>query len=152
MPKMVSNIVDVYVYRRPSASVEFLVLRRGERCVLPGTWQAVHGHIEDGETTFETARRELSEETQLACTCWHQLESVNTFFVARTDEIHLCAGFAARVADDAEPTLNEEHDRFAWLPMDDALRRFHWEGQRRAVREIHDTILSGDSTADSLRL
>ena len=53
------SLVDLYVLRGAGPSLECLVLRRaaGGRC--PGSWEAVHGHIEPGETPAEAARREL---------------------------------------------------------------------------------------------
>ena len=44
------SLVDLYVLRGAGPSLECLVLRRaaGGRC--PGSWEAVHGHIEPGET------------------------------------------------------------------------------------------------------
>ena len=51
MPRIVCEIIDLYVYRMRSGRPEFLVLHRtgGE---LSGTWQAVHGKIEQGETAW----------------------------------------------------------------------------------------------------
>ncbi len=152
MPKLVSNVVDVYAYRVAAEGSEFLVLRRSAETVLGGTWQAVHGRIEEGETALAAAVRELSEETRLGSGHWHQLESVNTFYMARSDEIHLCAGFAVRIAVGAEVVLNAEHDGFKWLRRSAAQERLHWPAQRRAVDEICTLIVPGGRTADSLRV
>ena len=50
-------LVDVYVIRGTGPTLECLVLRRaaGGRC--PGSWEAVHGHIEPGERPVEAALR-----------------------------------------------------------------------------------------------
>ncbi len=152
MPEIVSDIVDVYVYRDAPGGVEFLLLQRAAHSILGGTWQAVHGHGEGGETAFETAQRELKEETGLLAAEWYQLERVNTFFIARRDEIHLSPGFAARVAADDDPVLNSEHAAFRWLPPDQARATFHWPGQRQAVQDILEWIIGGGAAGDSLRL
>lgn len=151
MPEIVSRIVDVFVYRFVEDVPQFLVMQRAVDKRLGGTWQAVHGHVEPGESAFDTARRELFEETRLTPTVWHQLERVNTFYVAGTDTIELCPGFAAKVAQDATVQLNDEHDAFEWLRFDDAIARYHWPGQREAIRDIVDVIIPGGVTADSLR-
>lgn len=39
-----------------------------ERAAHPGYWQSVTGSQEDGEPLIETARREVGEETGIACT------------------------------------------------------------------------------------
>lgn len=152
VPRIVSDIVDVYPYRVVDAGAEFLILQRSIGTTLGGTWQGVHGHVEPGESAFEAARRELSEETGLRVKSWHQLESVNTFYLAARDEVHLCAGFAALVPGDMEPVLCDEHADYAWDSPEDAMIRFHWPGQRLAIQEICSLILPGGATADSLRL
>ena len=56
------SLVDVYVLRSGGPDLECLALRRaaGGRC--PGSWEAVHGHIEPGETPAAAARPEVTEE------------------------------------------------------------------------------------------
>lgn len=142
MAKVVCEIVDAYVFRRTPAGPEFLVLRRTTGTRLGGTWQAVHGKIEPGETAWQAALREIREETQLVPARLYQLEAVNTFYVAAEDAIHHCPGFAAEAAADAEVRLNHEHEAYEWLPADEAIRRYTWPGQRRAVREILAEIIA----------
>ena len=57
------SLVDCYVLRGAGRQLECLLLRRapGGRC--PGSWEAVHGHIEPGEDPRNTAVREVKEET-----------------------------------------------------------------------------------------
>ena len=40
-----------------------------------GVWQAISGGGEDGESTLEAAKRELTEETSLMGYDWQQLDS-----------------------------------------------------------------------------
>ena len=62
MTRIRVSLVDLYVLRGAPGVLECLVLRRaaGGRC--PGSWEAVHGHIEDGETPADAARRSSSSE------------------------------------------------------------------------------------------
>jgi dihydroneopterin triphosphate diphosphatase len=48
VPKIVSDIVDVYVFRKSRRRIQFLVMRRREDVVLGNLWQSVHGKIEPG--------------------------------------------------------------------------------------------------------
>ena len=57
------SLVDVYVLRPGGSGLECLVLRRSAAGRCPGSWEAVHGHIEVGETPADAAQRELEEET-----------------------------------------------------------------------------------------
>ncbi len=152
MPAIVSNIVEVHVFRMVGESPEFLVLRRRSSFSLDGTWHSVYGHLRTNESAVDGALRELNEETQLSPIELYRLESVNTFFVASSDEIHLCAALVARVEEKATPILNDEHDQYQWLPRAEAVEQLHWPGQQRAIREIDELIVSGGAVCDTLRI
>jgi len=149
------RFVDVYVLR-PGATGEYeaLVLRRaaGGRC--PGSWEAVHGRIEPGETPAEAALRELREETGLAPVRFYNLSRVETFYLHRTDEIALIPVFAAIVAEGAEAVPGEEHDAAAWLAVPEATARFAWPRERRALGDAVALLAAGDAGAveDVLRV
>ena len=137
------SLVDVYVLRGAGPSLECLVLRRaaGGRC--PGSWEAVHGHIEPGETPSEAARRELTEETGLAAERLYNLSRVETFYQHRLDEVALVPVFAAFVAADAAVRTGAEHDRFEWLGAAEASRRFAWPREGRALDDVVALLGSG---------
>jgi dihydroneopterin triphosphate diphosphatase len=139
------SLVDVYVLRGAGSSLECLTLRRaaGGRC--PGSWEAVHGHIEPGERPAETAERELREETGLAPVRLYNLSRVELFYQHRQDEVALVPVFVAFVAPDAEVVLSREHDRSEWLPVAEALRRLAWPRERRALEDA--VTLLGAGTA-----
>ncbi|MGE3181114.1 MAG: NUDIX pyrophosphatase [Phycisphaerae bacterium] len=152
MPPIISSIIDCYVFRRAATTVEFLALRRASQSRLGGTWQAVHGKIETGEKAWETALRELREETGLRPIAFWQLEAVNTFYVAQQDQILMCPGFAAEVDANAKVTLCDEHVDYAWWPADEAHTKFMWPGQRTAIAEIVEVILPRGPAEAHLRI
>lgn len=139
------SLVDLYVLRGAGPSLECLVLRRaaGGRC--PGSWEAVHGHIEPGETPAEAARRELSEETGLAAERLYNLSRVETFYQHRLDEVALVPVFAAFVEADAAVRTGAEHDRFEWLGPAEASRRFAWPREGRALDDVVALLGSGSA-------
>lgn len=167
-PRLLTNIVEVFVFRRvprPSgpaglADIEFLQIRR-TRDPMAGAWNTVMGHVEEGETAMQAAVRELREETGYAkqgtggrelLNLW-QLEIVNTYFLASLDAVMLSPGFAAEVAVGPDPILDEAHDAFRWVPRDHAGRSFLWPGQKAAAEHIVNDLLSPDSpAAERLRL
>ena len=118
------SLVDVYVLRGAGAELECLTLRRatGGRC--PGSWEAVHGHIEPGETPAAAAQREVLEETGLTPLRLYNLSRVELFYRHRADEVALVPVFAAFVEPGAAVRLSAEHDRHEWLRPDAARRRF----------------------------
>lgn len=154
MPEITSRFVDCHVFRRRDGRDEWLVMRRAPHILLPGTWQMVQGHIEDGETAYQTAHRELREETGLAPLHFYQVSYVNRFYLAASDQIILSAVFAAEVAADAEVRLSEEHTEFRWVPHDAAMQHYPWPGQRKSLKIAREQFVLGtprpESTLDEL--
>jgi 8-oxo-dGTP pyrophosphatase MutT (NUDIX family) len=148
------SLVDVYVLRREGGGLRCLVLRRaaGGRC--PGSWETVHGHIEEGERPWQAATRELEEETGLAPVRLYNLSRVEAFYQHRNDEVALVPVFVAWVEDRAPVRLGPEHDAHAWLPPDEAAGRFSWPRERRALEDAVQLLGSGDGGAveDVLRV
>lgn len=146
MPHITSRFVDCHVFRwRPGAGAdgraeEWLVLRRAPG-FLGGTWQMVSGTIEGAEKAYQCAQRELHEETGLRPVHFYQASYVNRFYLAETDEIVLSPVFAAEVAADADVVLSDEHTEHEWVDWQEAMRRFPWPGQRKALAVIREQFI-----------
>lgn len=152
MPKIVSNQVDLFPFRRRNGRVECLTLKRADGDIYGGTWQAVHGGIEQGETAVRAALRELREESGLSPERLWQIDYVSTFFMAATDTIHMNPVFCAEIDPTAEIRLSHEHQAYEWLPLDAAVERFIWPNQRHALREIRDEVIGGGAGERYLRI
>ncbi len=150
---MRAGVVDVFVVRAAGRGWQHLALRRsvGTRC--PGTWEAVHGKIESGESPPEAARRELREETGLECLRLYAL-TVNPFFLATTGVVELAVAFVAVVDPSAVVVLGEEHDDGVWLSRAAARRRYHWPRERESLDHIAVLFKGGHAGAaeDVLRI
>ena len=141
------SLVDVLVLRPADAGVQCLVLRRSGIGRSPGSWEMVHGHADPGESPWDAAVRELREETGLDPVRMYNLSRVESFYLHKSDTVTLVAMFAALV-ERAEVVLSEEHDDFAWLPVEEAKQRFSWP---REVRCLDDALfLIGRGNAGAL--
>jgi dATP pyrophosphohydrolase len=140
--------VDVYLLR-PGASggYEALCLRRapGTRCA--GAWETIHGHLGENEPPAAAARRELREETGLTPVRLFNLSRVEQFYVHRLDVIALIPVFVAFVPAGAQPRLSGEHDGAAWLPPQEAARRYAWPRERRALADAVALLGTGGAGA-----
>jgi 8-oxo-dGTP pyrophosphatase MutT (NUDIX family) len=125
--------VDVLVLRGKADLLELLCLRRSPTGRSPGSWEAVHAHIDPGETPLETALRELSEETGLRPERFYNLSRVESFYRHSTNEVVLVPVFAGFVARNAEVRLSPEHDRYEWLRPEAARIRVSWPRIRREI-------------------
>jgi 8-oxo-dGTP pyrophosphatase MutT (NUDIX family) len=129
------RFVDVYVLRDTPDDPAILLLRRAAAGRSPGTWEAVHGAIEAGETPVQAALRELREETGLAPARLYNASRVESFYRHIQDEIALIPVFVALVAADRAVRVSAEHDEFEWLAPAAALSRVTWPRMRRALED-----------------
>lgn len=141
MPHITSRFVDCHVFRRRADGTdEWLVLRRAPG-FMGDTWQMVSGTIEGAEKAYQCAQRELLEETGLRPLHFYQASYVNRFYLAESDEIVLSPVFAAEVSPAAQVRISEEHNHFEWVPWQEAMRRFPWPGQRKALAVIREQFI-----------
>lgn len=148
MPKLVSDIVDVYVFRKSRRRVQFLVLRRRDDVVLGSLWQSIHGKIDPGETAVDTAVREVQEHTRLEPHRIYSADYINQFYDHASDTIVLAPSFAVLVGPSDEPTLSPEYGDYAWCDLEETVARLPWSGQRWAARHIFDVIAAGGEEAE----
>ncbi len=136
MPVLSAHAVDVYPYRRAQDGTEWLVARRASGRAYAGTWRMIGGKVDPGEAAWETALRELAEETGWrpgsGLRCLWALPSVNAHYDWASDRVVLAPAFAAEV--EGEPRLDDEHDAYVWLPAQPAAARLAWPEQARLLR------------------
>lgn len=161
-PRVRTDIVDVYVFRRRRAAkgargrIEFLQLLRASE-PLARTWHPVMGHIEKGETAVECAVRELREEVGIdaggeeAIGFW-ALEQVHPYYVAAIDQIVLSPRFALQVRAGWAPQINEEHAGVRWVARAEVAKKFMWPGQAAACAEVVALVRPGSLAAGALRV
>ncbi len=148
------TLVDAYPLRRGENGIELLTLRRCQPGRSPGSWEAVHGHIEMDEKPMDAALREIVEETGLRPERVYNLSRVETIYLHKLDEVSLVPAFAVFVHEGEEIRLSAEHDAFEWLTLPDASARLSWPRCRRMLHDIAALFADGDagSLEDALRI
>lgn len=142
--KIISNLIEAHIFRETEKGIEFLLLKRSEGQPYPGLWQMVTGKIKSNEKAYQTALREIKEETGLIPVQLWVAPTVNSFYEPKHEYICLLPVFAARVEAD-EIKLSKEHTEYQWVDKSTAQKMLGWEGQRKAVQIIEDYFLSEKS-------
>lgn len=152
MPRIISDAIDAYLFRRVNARVQFLVLRRRDDEPAGGLWQAVHGKIRPGENTIVAVRREIADATGLAISKLYTADFVAQFFDVATDSLVLVPSFAAQVTARAKPEIAEEFIDYAWCDLEETTARLSTSSRRWAVRHIYDVIALGGTESDQYEI
>ena len=152
MPDIVTDIVDVYVFRRINARVQFLLIQRRADIAMGQTWQGFHTQVDDGETTIAASRRAVRELAGLDAVAVYSADYINQFYDDSRDAIVLAPVLALTVHSSAVVHLAEEFETFAWVERDDATARLPFAGQRASVRLIDEIMSIGDEAAEIYRL
>ena len=143
MPNMIIRVIDAYVYIPTKNGLLFLLLKRAKTKMYEHIWQGVAGKIEKGEKSWETAKRELQEETGLKPNKMFIVDHVSKFYEQKDDRINLVPVFGIEV-NTREVVLSDEHSEFKWVTINEALDLLVWTGQKQAIKIVNDMILCND--------
>ena len=143
MPNMIIRVIDAYVYITTDNGILFLLLKRAKTKMYEHLWQGVAGKIEKGEKSWETAKRELLEETGLIPKKMFIADHVSKFYEAKDDRINLVPVFGIEV-NTKEVVLSDEHCDYKWVTIEEALDLLVWTGQKQAIIIVNEMILCND--------
>lgn len=143
--KVISNLIEAHIFREKNRELEFLLLKRASYQYYPNLWQMVSGKIKEGEKAYQTALREIKEETNLIPEKLWIAPNINSFYSPDDEYISLIPVFAAKVSQDSEVIISSEHSEFKWVNKDEAKNFLAWEGQRKSVDVIAEYFISRKS-------
>ncbi len=129
-----SFAVSVVALRVRRSEYEVLLLRRTG--TLAGEWCQIAGGIEEGETAWQAAIRELAEETALVPKDFYSADICEQFYEADRDVVSVLPVFVAYIDESAKVVINHEHSEFCWVSFDDAMEMVPFAGQRHVLRHV----------------
>ena len=129
------GIVSVSVLRGAGPATRLLLARRSG-AYLDGVWSYIAGHVQDGETGWQAARRELFEETGLVPEALYATSFCEQFYRAQPEGIEIVPAFVARVDGCAEVRLNHEHSAWRWVDLDEAATLLPFGSQRDLLAHV----------------
>ena len=131
---IVCSAVSVVLLRWRQSLAQILLLRRTRQPT--GFWCQVAGGIEANETAWQTAVREVTEETGLRLAELWSGDFCEQFSEADKDRITMLPVFIGVVPSDAEVVLNAEHDGYKWLGYEEADSLLAFPGQRKMLAAV----------------
>jgi len=140
------RVFDCHLARpAPAGGYEYLLLQRASHKIYAGSWRMVGGKLKTEETAWQACLREVAEETQLPVERLLAVPYVNRFYEWQHDRINDIPVFVAVTRRGQDPVLDEEHSDFAWLPLEAALGRLPWPGQREGLRAAENLLSEAGS-------
>jgi dihydroneopterin triphosphate diphosphatase len=139
-----SNLIEAHIFRHTNESLEFLLLKRAPDQYYPDIWQMVSGKIKPEEKAYETALREIKEETGSTPLNLWVVPNVNSFYTAENDSITLVPVFTAKVKNDDKVLISNEHSEFGWFTSEEAKKKLAWAGQHKSIDIIVDYFLNNN--------
>ena len=129
------DVASAVIIEDGPAQPRILLLRRSKQPLL-GEWCHVAGRIEDGETAWQTALREIREETGLAVVRLFSADYNEQFYEAGRNTFAVVPVFVAYVDSSQAVRLNPEHSEFRWVTIAEAQSLVPFGGQRRVYEEV----------------
>ena len=153
MPVVLSDMIEVCVFRFERDQVRYLILRRADdEALYPRLWQFTTGIVEKGESALAAAMRELREETRLEPMHVWAVPHTSSFLETAADQLHLVPLIAVQTSPGREPVLSPEHSAYRWLPFHEAVRLVVWPGQKDGLRMVRDFIVNNCETGSCLQV
>lgn len=130
-----------YIVKFEQGKPFYLLLRRcGD--YLSGNWQMVSGGIENGETAWQAAFREVKEETNLIPDRFYTADIVESFYEVLWDSIVMAPVFLAFIDTPQHVKLSPtEHDEYRWVSYEEACQTLEFSDQRRIIKHIEENFI-----------
>ena len=141
MSKIKVRVIDCHVayYNDNKSSWEFLLLKRSKNTIYSEIWQGVTGKIENSELPYETALRELMEETGLNAKKIWTIDKVNAFYDAKIDVMNLIPVFGV-VVNSKNIVISKEHSEYKWCNINETIKLITWEEQKKGIQIFYEML------------
>ena len=128
----VERSAGAVVFRRVRGEIQYLLLHYEE-----GHWDFSKGHVEKGEKTEQTVRREIEEETGVRKIRFvpHFKETIRYFFWSRKRRILKFVVYLLAQTSQKKVILSHEHTGYLWLPASDAISQITFTTSRKVFEK-----------------
>ena len=121
-----------------SHKMEYLLLHN-----TSGHWEFPKGNFEVGEDGFETARREICEETGITDIEFvKDFESKIEYYFKRSDKlVRKRVIFYMARTNTRKVMLSSEHDAYAWKEYNEAINQLTYENAKDLLKKAKSVVL-----------
>jgi bis(5'-nucleosidyl)-tetraphosphatase len=130
------------IFRKEAGQILYLLLYYEE-----GHWGSAKGHVENRETTEETARREIREETGLTGIRFVSgfKEEVSYSFQGNQGAVHKSVVFLLAETYLSAIRLSTEHIDYRWLTYSEALEKITFADEKAILQKAQRFLLEQTS-------
>jgi 8-oxo-dGTP pyrophosphatase MutT (NUDIX family) len=127
------------VYRLEEGKRQYLVLHYEEK-----HWDFPKGHVEEGESEEQTARREIEEETGISQIEFEQgfREKMSYSFKRDGKDVPKEVVFFIAETKQKQVKLSHEHIGFVWLPYESAKKKLTYAGAKEMLQGAEEKLAS----------
>lgn len=150
--KIISTLIEAHIIRTINNEIEFLLMKRNQNEKYPNIWQMVTGTIDENEKAFETAIREIEEETSIKPKRLWIVPNINSFYSHEKNEICFVPVFVTQFENDVQIKISNEHSEYKWLEKEKAKKLLAWPGQRKSVDIIYDYFSGIDKSLKMIEI
>jgi 8-oxo-dGTP pyrophosphatase MutT (NUDIX family) len=107
-------------------------------------WDYAKGHLEEGETAWQAAVRELREETgirQVDRVTRFERDMHYAFFSPKKGRVVKTVTYFLGRTKTEKVDISDEHSSYAWLPFDEAMQRLTYENAREMLAAAHEALM-----------
>ncbi|MCF8241857.1 MAG: NUDIX pyrophosphatase [Melioribacteraceae bacterium] len=138
---VISNLIEAHIIRLRNDELEFLLLRRSAHEKYADIWQMVTGSTDGDEKAYETALREIKEETNLLPQKFWVVPHMNSFYSHERNYVCMVPVFVCLVDENDIVKISDEHDEYKWVDKTAAKKLLAWQGQRQSVDIIYEYFM-----------
>lgn len=133
----VERSAGAVIFRKGTKEALYLLLHYEE-----GHWDFPKGHIEAGEKTEETVRREVHEETGISRLVFVKgfKETIRYFFRVKKSRILKFVVYYLAGTSQRKVKLSSEHVSYKWLPFSEAKERITFATSQKVLKRAHATL------------
>lgn len=127
--------IAVVLLKKFDHEYKVLLLKRSTP-VLKDMWCYIGGSIEEGEAAWQSARREIEEETGITKVSLYTSNKFDQFYSPNENYIYMAPVFVGYVDDEENVRLNDEHSEYKWLSFEEAIEQVALPGNDEILTYI----------------